>query len=163
MPKLNIIFHGTFVFSLNKDKKRYEVEVPELPGHVYLGGNWLGELELPPKKGEKRAVLELRGVVAADDIVEGKNTLDESRNLVVPREKHLLRTRAPSGPESCFHSRRVSRLPQPWKWTEMHDIEQGKDQLKTEKFKVGALQIFTYDKANEDPDDQLRVVGNGRH
>src|SRR6185369_11100090 len=41
---LHVMFHGAFVFDFHDD--HVDVLIPEVEGHVYRAGNWLGETEL---------------------------------------------------------------------------------------------------------------------
>ncbi|MEZ5352255.1 MAG: hypothetical protein R2762_06425 [Bryobacteraceae bacterium] len=142
MAKLNIIFHGTFVFSLTKEEGKrtgYIVKVPEIGGHQYRAGNWLGEVALPvrelkrsevalPAPELKRSEVALpvrelkRGEVAlpAPELKlvgaeKGEATLDPNKNVIVKRGKttrEILTTITLPMPEGVSTPRCVTlRLP----------------------------------------------------
>lgn len=70
---LNVVFHGLCVFIAKPGKNEnpgVDILLPEVPGHVYRAGTWLGETSIDPG-----AELTLGGVIPGQAIFERRKNL----------------------------------------------------------------------------------------
>jgi hypothetical protein len=160
---LNVIFHGTFLFFLNKKtqfwdkrdetfyKEGIQILIPEVSGHVYRAGNWLGEMELASGRNSGMALFTLEGVA------EGTQFLDKRQNLVFeskPLAKDLNRKlRATIHVPKPHKVTSLCRLPMPAK--DVLAADKNNQLPKQYGGQIATLQIFTY---RIEDDAALRLV-----
>ncbi|MBI4907413.1 MAG: hypothetical protein HY820_27555 [Acidobacteria bacterium] len=158
---LNIIFHGTFVFTRAENvpentEKGIEVLIPKVKGHVYRIGNWLAETDLlGGRDWEPGLVYRLN----RDAVTEGSAFLKPEHNLIL--EKKELKKAQDLNP------RLIAKLvvPYPKTVSTPRRTDVGKQHLtggdKPSKFdgRIGTLQVFSYD-FTDDAELRLDYVGD---
>lgn len=168
---LNVIFHGTFLFFLNKKtqfwnkvdepffKEGIQVLIPEVPGHVYRAGNWLGEMELASGRnsGPEPPLFTMEGVAS------GAKFLDPTQNLVFDgkalAKKLNTKLRAALHVPKPQKVTSLCRLPMPAE--DVMAADPNNELPKQYGGQIATLQIFTY-RIEDDADLRLvqRVSGH---
>lgn len=138
--KLNVIFHGAYVFDQTIQPNRILALIPDIGHHTYRAGSWLAETELRGRAGSKAVVYHLEGVRPGS----AKFSSEQKQNLMV-------QPRVTGQPQEFPYATLVFPLPQKITSLAVADIPRASFTHPNELVVDGdtqhlaTLQVFTYE------------------